>query len=218
MVSDASNRGIQYEKLLYEKLKNEGKVPDNSYPAGENSKSPDLVLKHNGNNVNVEVKLSQACDFGQVEIRYNLNFSRWEFGGANEHIKSLYSDFKILEEINNTWKICPNKEIIKNQDFTWENAKEDYAHFKSFYIPVPSNFISQFYGNKNIHYLQIKKYGFYHLENDIFDIGTPKFLPEVHLRVRIKRRSSRLPYAYGFLVALKVYKKAEKSIINLENL
>jgi hypothetical protein len=87
---------------------------------------------------------------------------------------------------------------------------------KTFPIPLKALFL--YYENKNCYYIQIEKSGFYHLESDIFNLGTPRYDGKIGLRLRTKTRSSKKIYMYGLLGKIALLEKPTPSRFDLEEL
>jgi len=210
-----ANKGFQYELDIYEILKGQNLTPPNFIPAG-GGHGPDGMFMYHGTANNFEIKLDQAADYGQVELRYKNG--SWDFGGKNEEAKELYNSVGVLDFVRKNWgkSGAPRKETISTKDFTEDDMKYDYANFKDAFMTIPSNALSDHYAKKGTYYIQVGKVGFYHLKQDVAKLGTPKFDATLKLRIRIKRRTSRKLNGYGFLTALKIDKKASKSKFDLE--
>jgi hypothetical protein len=214
LLSEA-NRGFQYELDIYEILKGQNLTPPNFKPAG-GGHGPDGMFMYHGTPYNFEIKLDQAADYGQVELRYKNG--SWDFGGKNEEAKALYNSVGVLDFVRKNWDKsgAPRRETISTKDFTEDDMRYDYANFKDAFMFIPSNALSDHYAKKGTYYIQVGKAGFYHLKKDVAKLGTPKFDATLKLRIRIKRRTSRKLNGYGFLTALKIDKKASKSKFDLD--
>ena len=210
-----SNKGFQYELDLYDILKSENLTPPNFSPAG-GGHGPDGMFMFRGKPYNFEIKLDQAADYGQVELRYKNG--SWDFGGKNEEAKQLYRSLGVLDFVNEKWGShgAPKKETVSSKDFTQDDVKNDYEKFKDAFMSIPASALASHYAKKGTYYIQVGKAGFYHLEKDIAGLGTPKFDATLKLRIRIKRRTSKKLNGYGFLTALKIDKRAKKSKFDLE--
>ena len=210
-----SNKGFQYELDLYDILKAENLTPSNFSPAG-GGHGPDGMFMFRGKPYNFEIKLDQAADYGQVELRYKNG--SWDFGGKNEEAKQLYRSLGVLDFVNKNWGShgAPRKETVSSKDFTQDDVKDDYGKFKDAFMTIPASALASHYAKKGTYYIQVGKAGFFHLEKDIAGLGTPKFDATLKLRIRIKRRTSKKLNGYGFLTALKIDKRAKKSKFDLE--
>jgi hypothetical protein len=214
-IINEANKGFQYELDLHKILKGANLSPSNFRPAG-GGHGPDGMFMFRGKPYNYEIKLDQAADYGQVELRYKNG--SWDFGGKNEEAKELYKSVGVLDFVQKTWAKggAPRKETIPTKEFTDDDMKYDYENFKSAFMSIPSNVLSAHYAKKGTYYIQVGKTGFYHLGKDVAKIGTPKFNATLKLRIRIKRRTSRKLNGYGFLTALKIDTKASKSKFDLD--
>lgn len=211
-----SNRGFDYELEIYKKLKGQNLTPPNFSPAG-GGHGPDGMFMFHGRPYNFEIKLDQAADYGQVELRYKNG--SWDFGGKNEEAKKLYTSIGVLDFVQNKWgkSGAPRKETISTKDFTEDDMKYDYANFKDAFMTVPISALFDHYAKKGTYYIQVGKAGFYHMKKDVAGLGTQQFNATLKLRIRIKRRTSKKLNGYGFLTALKIDKRATKSKFDLDN-
>lgn len=210
-----SNKGFQYELDLYEILKSQNLTPPNFSPAG-GGHGPDGMFMFRGRPYNFEIKLDQAADYGQVELRYKNG--SWDFGGKNEEAKELYRSLGVLDFVQKNWSDggAPRKETVPTKDFTEEDMKYDYKHFKDAFMTIPISAMFDHYAKKGTYYIQVGKSGFYHMKKDIAKLGTSQFNATLKLRIRIKRRTSRKLNGYGFLTALKIDKRAKPSKFDLD--
>ena len=212
---EEANKGFQYELDLHKILKGQNISPPNFSPAG-GGHGPDGMFMYRGKPYNYEIKLDQAADYGQVELRYKNG--SWDFGGKNEEAKELYRTLGVLDFVNKNWGSsgAPRKETISTKEFSQDDVDYDYSNFKDAFMSIPASALASHYAKKGTYYIQVGKAGFYHLEKDIAGIGTQKFDATLKLRIRIKRRTSKKLNGYGFLTALKIDKKAKKSKHDLD--
>ena len=210
-----SNKGFQYEIDIYNDMKSQNLTPPTFSPAG-GGHGPDGMFMFRGIPYNFEIKLDQAADYGQIELRHKNGY--WDFGGRNEEGKELLRGLGVLEFVEKTWGKAgvPRKESVPSKEFDQEDMKYDYKNFKDGFMEVPLSIFFDHYARKNTYYIQVGKYGFYHMKEDIAKLGTPQFRPKLKLRIRIKRRSSKKLNMYGFLTALKIDKKSPKSKFDLD--
>jgi len=209
------NKGFKYEWELYDKLVAADLSPAGFSPAG-GGHGPDGMFLYKGKKYNYEIKLDQAADYGQVELRYKNG--SWDFGGKNQEAKDLYNTLGVLDFVRKSWgnQGAPRKETIATKLFTRDDVSHDYANFKDAFMAIPASVLAAHYAKKGTYYIQVGKSGFYHMDKDIAGIGTKKFDATLKLRLRIKRRSSKKLNMYGFLTALKIDKKAAKSDMDLD--
>jgi len=209
------NRGFDYEVALYNKLNKQGLVPSGFKPAG-GGHSADGMFLYKQKPYNFEIKLDQAADYGQVELRNRDG--NWVFGGTNEEAKELYTELGILDFVKSKWGKGgqPRKETVPTAEFTEDDMAYDYENFKDAYTSVPISALFDHYAKKNTYYIQVGKAGLYHMKKDIAGLGTPAFDAVLKLRIRIKRRTSKRLNGYGFLTALKIEKRATPSPLNLD--
>jgi len=209
------NKGFKYEWDLYDVLVAADLSPAGFSPAG-GGHGPDGMFLYKGKKFNYEIKLDQAADYGQVELRYKNG--SWDFGGKNQEAKDLYNNLGVMDFVRKSWGAhgAPRKETVGTKDFSPDDVKHDYKHFTDAYMKIPSSVLAAHYAKKGTYYIQVGKSGFYHMDKDIANIGTQKFDATLKLRIRIKRRGSQPINKYGFLTALKIDKKAGKSKFDMD--
>ena len=212
----SENKGFAYEKELHKRLDSFTLAPHHFNPAGAGH-GPDGMFMFRGREYGYEIKLSErSVDYGQVELRYRNG--AWMFGGKNEEAKELYTGLGVLDFVYKHWgdKGAPRRETVSSKDMTFDDRKYDYAQYKDGFMKVPTSFLHDHYARKGVFYIQIGKKGFYHLKNDIANIGTPQYNPSLKLRLRIKGRASKRTKGYGFLTALILDKGAVKSKYDMD--
>ena len=206
------NKGDAYEANIFKMLESLGLIPEGTKRAGAGA-GADMPFLHNGKIFNLEVKKDLQADFGQKYFKWNKN-NGWSWA-LNDQVTNFYTQLGVLTILNNK-SIIPNKLNKPDKQITIKDKKEDQKNFED-KIDVPIQALYEYYKSKKCFYIQIGKgFGFYHLEKDIANLGTPQFNAEIKLRFRAKTIHSEPVYNYRFLVAIKIKLKTDKSCFNLE--
>jgi hypothetical protein len=166
----------------------------------------DIILKHKGNNISVEVKNSaRDPDWGQCELIPTLKNGvvTWDYSSKAKKTKSklleYYSQYKfkdgsigVLNYLNNK-KFIPNKYRISDEKMTFNLRKGDQRGFEDTKHKISTLAFAKFHDKKS-KYVQIgKKYGFYHINNDSANLGTEQFEAIFTLRFRAKTIQRHFP-------------------------
>jgi hypothetical protein len=186
-----SINGKAYENKIWEncvKLKtkyNENFCKIEKNQLGGCSNRHDIVCYYNKKNINIEIKKFNSPDWTQMTL-YPIK-GKWK-AKYNSRIPNLSK--KLLENlINNNKKVFNKIPKFYNQKIThiqWNKIKQKNSNFNDIYIDCPSDIISKLYKYKGCHYIQISKYGLYHLGNDICNFNVPLFECQTRLRIRVK--------------------------------
>ena len=204
----SSRNGNIYEKKIYDIVKNctlNGKLFNTQTVeelAGSSSKN-DIVCDFIGNkDLGIEVKNNSRAEYIQVDVHKEGD----KFYGPKKQTRTPVSILnRYLDEINkqkNIYYGCPPQLPFESREIfdKWEeqfmnikrekegnDTKKDYT-----WIPSDHDFVIKNYNDKGNTYIQINKYGLYHLGNDICGLGVPQFKPKkTILRLRLKRRGSK---------------------------
>lgn len=184
------NKGTNYEKKIYSICNERGCIYPGTFNAGGTG-GADISLLHNGINLSVECK-SNGADYGQKELHFNNGGWSW---AKPDKITELYDFLKVRMEIDSNFtpynanhKNIPQSQWNKEKRLviTEEKKAHDQLRFEKSGIKCPIELLYEYYKLRNCFYIQIDKYGFYHLAEDRFKLGTEKFNGEVHLRLRAK--------------------------------
>ena len=166
--SNCSRSGKKYENEVYTIIKNSPFVIEQ---VGGSSHAPDIKCV---DDKSIEVKKAFAPDWGQTILKWKND--NW------------FSNSELFNKYLNKLKMkCPpflqNKMIYEE----WLKIKSEY---KDEYIDIDDNAINEYYMKKGVCYIQISDgYGLYHLGDDVFNLGVPKFEIKQRMRVRVKVHS-----------------------------
>jgi len=217
------NKGLIYEHKINKELKKAGLQRKSFQPAGSDSNAPDAELTLKDAQHKVEVKLDLKVDFGQGSLMYNLETKKWELGGADtdsaKQMREFLTMIGVPRFVNEHWGRhgAPRKFTVDPKHYTQKDVDWDYAHFKDFFVAVPSDSVAKYYNSKKTYYIQVGDgYGFYWMGRDIARLGVPKFTVNLRLRVRLKRGGSFPIYNYRFSTALQAV-SLSKSTSDLED-
>lgn len=226
-----SNKGFDYEEKINQILIKKKLIPKDSKITGGADKA-DVSLIYKNNEILIELKnKDKSADYGQKELLWTTNKKwHWSEKKNNDPIIDLYKKLKIIE--NHIPKdFIPRKysKVKKKEDkikSIYENIKpEDYTYDKDKIekrdIEIPLNTLFTYYERKDLFYIQIENFGFYHLIKDKFNIGTKQFDGKISLRLRAKYRGSSRniltkPWDYGFLAKIGINKMPTESELDLE--
>ncbi len=199
------NKGDDYENFLYNKCISKGLIVPGTIRGG-GGRGNDLVLDFNA----VEVKIDKNCDFGQRKLNWN---NIWEWA-IKDNISDMFDQLGVLDFLNKK-NYIPNSHSKKGA-LTLQDKLEDIRAFEYKFENVPQEILFNYYANKNCYYIQIKKWGFYYLKEDIFNLGVPAFNCDINIRLRAKTVHSNPIDNYIFLAVLKVTNIKEESPYDLE--
>ena len=166
----------------------------------------DVIFRHNGEDFSLEVKNSpEAPDWGQCALIPTVKNGKcvWDYSPKAKKTKSklleYYNQYSfkdgsigVLTYLNNKTFI-PNKYRVLNEEMTFNLRKEDQDGFEDRNHKIPSNAFAKFHDTKS-NYIQIgRKYGFYHINNDLANLGTEQFDATFILRFRAKTTNIHFP-------------------------
>jgi hypothetical protein len=206
------NKGDNYEQSIFDLLTSKGLIVIGSTRGGAGNLT-DIKFLFDFQECNLEVKLDLDADYGQKMLRWDNGIWSW---CVEDAVTSFYTSVGILNIIN-AKNFIPNRYSIPKEEITYQQKKQDQKAFED-KVEIDINSLYDFYSTKNCYYIQIGGYGFYHLKQDIFSLGTPQFDCQMKLRLRAKTIHSIPIYKYGFYAVLKVDKKEKpkKSHYDLE--
>ena len=166
----------------------------------------DIIFKHNEKDFSLEIKNNPSDpDWGQCALNPTLENGKWVWDYSNSAKKKkpklleYYNQYEfkdgsigVLTYLNNKTFI-PNKHRIPNEEMTFSLRKEDQDGFEDRKHKVPSDAFAKFHDTKS-NYIQVgRKYGFYHINNDLANLGTEKFAAMFTLRFRAKTIQRHFP-------------------------
>lgn len=166
--SNCSKSGKKYENEVYTIIKNSPFVIGQG---GGSSHAPDINCV---DDKSIEIKKASAPDWGQTVLKWKNDswFSKSE----------LFN--KYLNKLNMKHPPFLQNNMIYEE---WLKIKSEY---KDEYIDIDDNAINEYYRKKGTYYIQISDgYGLYHLGDDVFNLGVPKFEIKQRMRVRVKVHS-----------------------------
>ena len=184
------NKGKEYENKIFKLCSQRGCIFPGTSNAGGGS-GADICLIHNNQPLNIECK-SAGADWGQQSLKY-FNGS-WSWTKEDETTK-YFDSIKIIDQIDKDF--VPKNAIPLNlTSREWNKEKEkvigideknhDQRGFDKPHLPLTLEPLTKFYNSKNCYYLQVSKYGLYHLGEDKFELGTPEFDGTIDFRFRAK--------------------------------
>jgi hypothetical protein len=138
------------------------------------------------NDLFIEIKKQNTPDWMQLSIKPDKN-GVWKSQGKNKIPKQSK---KLLEKLIKKYKIFNSRIppfFYKNITHAeWKTIKKNTCDFNDMYIACPNNTIAKLYKYKKCSYIQISKYGLYHLGKDICKFNVPYFTCKQVLRIRTK--------------------------------
>lgn len=72
-------------------------------------------------------------------------------------------------------------------------SQEENLRFRDEFYPVDPHAAADYYAAKNTHYIVVEGRGVYHTGVDILELGVPKFMCAMKLRIRTSKHRKRLP-------------------------
>jgi hypothetical protein len=217
IVGEGYNEGDKYEDKITKILINKKILPTNYKRAGATHRS-DIEINYKNKNINVEIKnKNKGADYGQKELKWSKEKKfYWTEKDPNDPIVKLYYRLNIIKKYLNKDYI-PRRYSVDIHKLTKIDKQFDLDMCKKTF-PIPLKALFLYYENKKCYYIQIEKSGFYHLEKDIFNLGTPRYDGKIGLRLRTKTRSSKKIYMYGLLGKIALLEKPTPSTFDLEEL
>jgi len=220
-----------------------GKVKATAAGAGHGS---DIEVIGPTGTLTIENKTSLGADFGQFRLRYNMETGQWTPSPTkgfqkNQHIfLPIYTKYakdyvdrnyvlqlpEKIEEIKEIYNVSDSKYITglkrgpqtaerkRALEKSWFNGKTGAFH------DFPFSEISSYYADKNDRFINVGRKGLFALNPiDAKDFGIQEFantelVPSVRLRLK---PSSGANSSTGFIVAIKVKGRLDKSNISLNN-
>lgn len=210
------NKGFIYEEKINKKLKTNNLQKKSFISAGSDPNAPDAILKYEGTEYKIEIKLNIDADFGQGSLDYDTEENKWIISGSKtksgEEMKEFLSSINLSKIVNNKWKLkgAPRKFTVSSKLFTQEDVMYDILTFKSFFVDIPSKSVAKYYNSKETYYMQIGGQGLYYMGKDIANLGVPELNLRLKLRVRLKRGGPIPLNNYRFTTAIKAVKLSLK--------
>lgn len=190
------NKGTAYERKISLLCEDNGSLyPGTSYAGG--GAGPDVTLKHNQQRLPIECK-SPGADWGQKSFRMIADANRWVWNKPDE-VTEIYDAMNVFDEIDPNF-IPHNRRPVGVPHSDWlkekkniigpEEREHDQQTIDTRNIQLSLTAMERYYNKKGVFYLQLKKFGFYHLGEDIHNLNTPAFDGEVTLRLRAKSKNN----------------------------
>lgn len=218
------NTGDTYEEKIYQICLTKNIIPKGFKRAGASANNADIQIIHKSRILNIEVKNNKNPDYGQRIIHYNPINKNWYWGKKDE-VSELFEGANLRDHINPNFEPVLYKkrkkgelsyQIVNDQPYTEEDFKFDQKSFEKPNIKVSNEALFLYYRKRNVFYIQIEDFGFYHLESDIASLGTTQFDGELSFRFRLKVHSSKPRHNCSFFGIMKLAKKPTLSKFNLE--
>jgi hypothetical protein len=193
--SNCSKNGNQYEIDIHTILVNTTinsekfntqKISD----LGGSSDKNDIECIFNGATIGIEVKICTTPDWMQCSLKYNMESNLFECSKKSKIPKESLAIFNSL--LNNLNLYDGNVPPFVKQDITheeWIDIKKKSTIWNDKYLDIPHDIIKKVYSAKGCKYIQLSKYGLYHLGDDICNFGVPEFIVDQRIRIRIKIHS-----------------------------
>ena len=191
-MSNSSKEGLKYEILIYNIVKN-CKLNDKLFNTQKENElggcksNNDIECNFNNNIIPIEIKKYKTPDWMQLTLKYDTELNKW-IGNPKNKIPDKSK--KIFEELISDIKLFNNKIppfITSNITHDeWLNIKKQTNDYNDVYIDCSNDIINKLYSAKLCYYIQISKYGLYHLGNDICNFNVSRFLCDQRLRIRTK--------------------------------
>jgi hypothetical protein len=215
-MAGSDNKGFLYEGAINKNLKKYKLQKSSFVPAGSDPNAPDAMLTYQGKDYKIEVKLNLNVDFGQGSLDYDIKKEKWLISGAKtaaaEQMREFLTKIGVVDIVNKEWgsKGPPRKFTVPKNQYKKEDVDHDYKNFKDVFVNVPTSAVADYYNTKKTYYIQIGKFGLYHMGKDVADLGTDEFKLQLKLRIRIKRGGSMPIYNYRFATAIQAVKNSLK--------
>lgn len=204
------NKGDSYEEKILQICVLKG-ITSNKFKRGGAGSSSDIEFIHKGKIYKLEVKADTKADFGQKMLKWGNNEWKW---CVDDESTQMYTALSILELLQRK-RMTPKRYTIPIHNLTAEDRQYDQRMFEQS-IEIDTSKLFTFYKIKNCHYMQIGNFGFYYLDQDILNLGVPRFDGKLKLRFRAKTIHSFPIWNYGFYAVLKVTEPPTPSKFDIE--
>ena len=203
-----SENGNNYEKLIWNNLKNttinnEKFNTQTELELGGSSSHNDIMCNFNSKikNISIEIKNYIGAEFIQLDV--HKEGDKWIGPRITRKSHPLSVINRYLIEINSQkdlyyGRLPPlnktRKEFDEWQEWLNNKKKEFESDDNKDYLwkSKDPEFVKNNYKDKGCSYIQINKYGLYHLCEDICNFDVPEFKPDnITLRLRCKRRGGK---------------------------
>jgi hypothetical protein len=193
------NKGQEYEAYIRNLLKEKGiKAPLDL--AGN-----DAGFNHMGVDYYVEVKNSNAPDFGQKGLIWDKT-DKWKWREVDD-VSLMFDEIGVIGMIDKTFE--PKRYTTDTDKLTLADKQSDMRAFEKSNIELKTAaYLYNFYARRKCYYIQIEKRGFYYLQKDIANLGVPQFAPDLTLRLRAKTHDSKAIHHYSFFAVIRADKRS----------
>lgn len=218
------NKGLKYEKRLFQEYKDLNLTPPDFKPAGSTNQGHDLELLLNDHLLGIELKLNKKAQMGGTSFKINDDSitPKRPFVGQEKVILEILDKKEDYENFLNFFD--KEKVPFVTELSLWNEAKSlgllarcnintDFVGF---------DFIKEHYNLKDTKYLQIGGLGLFSLSH-INPLNAPQFDADLELQTRFIRGSSKYVKSKSekvCSVSLRVQAKIRKtyisSLLNLE--
>ena len=216
--SEGYNKGDIYEDKIHKILIKKNFINKESSRAGASDRA-DIEVIYNNKNIRIEVKADENADYGQKSIKWSKE-KGWTWAKSDK-VTKFYEEIKIIENYINK-KFIPRKFTKERLKITQADKSYDQKNFEKPKIEIPLETLFNYYKIKNVYYIQLENYGFYHLSEDKLNLNTKMFDGKMVLRLRAKtihskdKKGNLTPWNYNFYGVLKMLKKPTPSNFDLE--
>lgn len=211
-----SKEGALYEAHINKKLKDKGIQPKSFSHSPTSNKGVDAVFTKKGITYGLEVKHTPFSSYGSASLEHDGK--KWLIKDTGNIDISLIKKIKshgVESIINTVWRPLgvPHKftspsltPLQRDEDLTkWSlEGKKIHNVPTTIAVNLPPNMISAYYMSKDVNYLQIRDYGFYHFGRDVAKIKCPKFeAVRVIAEARMKKDTKNGVTYYSFNILIK---------------
>lgn len=219
------NKGQLYERSLFRKLKNEGKIPQYINDV-EQIPGQDITVENQFGQSGLEIKLNLSAAFGSGTLKFDTTkkLSPWVLTESNELdeentskeiMRNIARKYRVTEKVNREWysnngKYYPlyleEEKVNPLQNITRiprnKRGKQDLEALGELKIRCSYTDIRDYYISKGTYYIQIGGKGLYWFgESDPLNISSELnlFSPnETFIRVRVQPKGSgKYNFSYG---------------------
>ena len=184
------NKGHTYEKKIVKILQDRKLVPEGATGAGSGV-GTDIPFIHKNKEYRLEIKNNAIDpDYGQKRLIPKLSGDKWIWTwSSDEKIVEHYTKLGVLDYLNKK-NIIPNKFRIEDSKLSKNQKREDMTNFEDRSYKVSNETFIKYYED-DADYIQVGKgFGFFHLKEDVANLGTKQFDGEFILRFRAKSHNN----------------------------
>jgi len=159
---------------------------------GGSSSAIDICCNHiQIEDIGIEIKKHGTPDWMQCRIIFSPDTNSWIPTPRSKRPQVCTKIFNDLLAGNVLYGggVPP----FENRNYTkqeWKSIKASTSQWNDIVIDIPCDTIRNLYSAKGCHYIQVSKYGLYHLGHDVCDFGVPMFVCDQVIRIRTKVHKS----------------------------